>query len=357
MKNIAIFLPNLHGNGASKVSIQQAEALYEQGHQPVLFVFNKEGELPIPEHIKTYYLFNHKIKIHDQINTINKQIRFVEDNIGSFDLFLSNTPKCDVLLSRCNFEPIFYVCHCALKKELINAFFQGPKKLIKRIKQAFVWRNKNVIAVSHGIETELSTFPFIKPKSVQTIYNAFPIEKIKGLANQENKEIPDEPYIIHVGRVASQKRHDILLKTIKLNENLPKLILLSNKPEKITSMAKRLNIENRVIAKPFQTNPYPWIKNAEALILSSDYEGLPTVLIEALICGTPIVSTDCKYGPREIMSGSLSKYLANDRDPVDLCNKLTQLLQEKPDVKNCDILNKVNSKYIAEQLINLIQPH
>lgn len=355
MKNIAVFLPNLHGNGASKVSIQQAEALYEQGHQPVLFIFNKEGELPVPNYIKTYYLFDKKTKKRDQIRIIDEYVRLVQKDIGPFDLFLSNTPKCDVLVSKCDFDPVFYVCHCALKKELINAFFQGPKKFIKRIKQALVWRKKNIIAVSYGIETELSSFPFIKPKSVRTIYNAFPIEKIKNLANEKNLEIPDEPYIIHVGRVASQKRHDILLESIKLNPNLPKLILLSNKPEKIRTMAKKLNIESKIVAKPFQTNPYPWIKNAGALVLSSDYEGLPTVLIEALICGTPIVSTDCKYGPKEIMSGALSKYLAKDRDPVDLCNKLTQLMQEKPDIKECEILEKVDSKYIASQIICLIE--
>lgn len=354
MKKIAIFLPNLHGNGASKVSIQQAEALYEQGHCPVLFIFNKEGELPVPAHITTYYLFDEKTNKNDQKSIIEEHIRQAQEKFGPFDLFLSNTPKCDVLISKCNLDPVFYVCHCALKKEIINAFFQGPKKFIKRLKQAFVWHNKDIIAVSHGINNELSKLPFIKPKSIQTIYNAFPIEKIKSLANEKNPEIPDERYIIHVGRVASQKRHDILLKAIKLNPNLPKLVLLSNKPEKIKSMAKKLHMDNRILAKPFQKNPYPWIKHADALILSSDYEGLPTVLIEALICETPIVSIDCEYGPKEIMSGSLSKYLAKYRDPQDLCDKLTQLLKDKPQLQECNILKKVTNEYISSQLIGLI---
>ena len=88
-------------------------------------------------------------------------------------------------------------------------------------------------------------------------------------------------------------------------------------------------------------------------MLSSDYEGLPTVLIEALACGTPVVSTNCPHGPDEIMTGALSEYLVPKREPEQLANKINQALNANIDLSQSDILCKVQAKYIAQQYLAL----
>ena len=105
----------------------------------------------------------------------------------------------------------------------------------------------------------------------------------------------------------------------------------------------------------FQQNPYAWIKGADALVLSSDYEGLPTVLIEALILGTPVVSTDCTHGPKEILTGNLAKYLVPTNNPEALTQAIESVLNDKPEVVDAEILSKISSTQVAENYLALAQ--
>jgi glycosyltransferase involved in cell wall biosynthesis len=81
----------------------------------------------------------------------------------------------------------------------------------------------------------------------------------------------------------------------------------------------------------FRRNPYPWIARAELLVLCSDHEGMPNVLLEALACGTRIVSTDCPSGPREVMEGDLARYLVPCADADALARAMrAALLAPRP---------------------------
>ena len=82
-------------------------------------------------------------------------------------------------------------------------------------------------------------------------------------------------------------------------------------------------------------------------MLSSDFEGLPTVLIEALACGTPVVSTDCPTGPAEILTGPLAGFLVPRRDPAALAATTRAALAEYPPVEQAEILDKVSARTIA----------
>jgi len=87
-----------------------------------------------------------------------------------------------------------------------------------------------------------------------------------------------------------------------------------------------MGIKEQVEILGFMKNPYPVIKNAKLLILSSEREGLPTVLVEALILGTPVVSTNCISGPSEILTEDLSHYLSKVNDAEDLADKIAKAL-------------------------------
>jgi glycosyltransferase involved in cell wall biosynthesis len=91
-------------------------------------------------------------------------------------------------------------------------------------------------------------------------------------------------------------------------------------------MLAERGLTRSVAVAGFQANPYPWMRAAELLVLSSDREGMPNVLVEALACGTRVVSTDCPSGPREVLRGSLARGLVPPGDPQALANALRAAL-------------------------------
>jgi len=88
-------------------------------------------------------------------------------------------------------------------------------------------------------------------------------------------------------------------------------------------------------------------------VLSSDYEGLPTVLLEALAVNTKVVSTDCPHGPDEILTGPLSDFLVARRDPKALAEAIDKVLKSDLKLSEADILSKVPASEIAQQYLNL----
>jgi glycosyltransferase involved in cell wall biosynthesis len=100
----------------------------------------------------------------------------------------------------------------------------------------------------------------------------------------------------------------------------------------------------------FRENPFPWYANAAACVLSSDREGMPNVLIESLICGTPVVSTDCPSGPREVLIGELSRWLVPSGDAAALAQKMREVIEVPPKIDAA-----ILERFSKEQAINAIE--
>ncbi|ABV85444.1 glycosyltransferase [Shewanella pealeana] len=355
MKKIAIFCHNFYANGTVKVALTQAEILQEAGQDVHLFVFKQEGDFPPPQNVTIHYVYKNQkeLKLKEQQQQLKRCVEAVEDSSGKFDLFLSNSTDCDTVVSGCNFDPCYYFCHCALKQELIMELKRGPIHFYRRWIKAKALIKKNIITVSEGIADELKNTGWLKAKSIQAIYNPFRIEDIRHKALAENDEIPNEPFMIHIGRITRQKRLDILFQALALMPSAPKLVLLTNRPERARKLAKKYNVEKRIITPGFQSNPYAWIARAELMLLSSDFEGFGLVIAESLICGTPVVSTDCPYGPNEILTGELASYLVPRRNPKALAECAVACLAAPPQLENIDIIKKVDSRHIAQKYIEL----
>ena len=112
-------------------------------------------------------------------------------------------------------------------------------------------------------------------------------------------------------------------------------------------------VAHRLILPGFQSNPYNWIKKAKALVLSSDYEGLPTVLLESIALGTKVVSSDCPHGPDEILTDELSRYLVPRRNPKALAEAIDKVLLDDIVLEHASILGKVCSEKVAKQYLAL----
>lgn len=359
-KNVALLLDCIGSGGAEKVIINLADGIEKLGHNAHIITLRPDIEQPIPKGIKLHdlgYTKDARLKnikqIHSALDKFSSTINNIEQQYGKFNLFLANSDITNYLLAHSsNLSPKYFVIHNNIDL-VIKQVQYHPLKYWRKIKVSEVLNNQKLIGVSNGVIDCIHKGSRIEPASTQTIYNPFNFQEIRHLSNQKEKNIPNTPYIIHAARAAKQKRHDILFQAIKDVPQEYKIVLLSDNNAKLQKLAKKHGVQNRIITPGFQKNPYPWYKHAQLMVLSSDFEGLPTVLIESLICGTPVVSTDCDYGPREILTGHFEQFLCPVREPSSLATIINKALDNYPDVNSLPILDKIKVETIAQQYLSL----
>ncbi len=351
---VAIIIPSCSGGGVTKVMLSLYQAMTQQGADVHLLVLENRGDFVLPDGLQVHYLYQSRQRRLDSRRRMARSVMDLQQLMallvatgGPFDLILSNTSRCDRLVAACQWPHTHYVVHASLEETLRREWRLGPIKYYRKWRWVKGLSGKSLITVSEGIADEIRQQGRITPAAMQTIYNPFDLLHIRQLAASPQPALPQEPYLIHIGRYARQKRHDVLFAALKLLPEAPRLVLLSNHPDKVLAAAEQAGVADRVLVPPFQQNPYPWIAHARALVLSSDFEGLPTVLIEALACGTPVVSTDCPTGPAEILTGALQPFLVSRRDPVALAAALKATLTAYPPCDSAEILTKVAAEHIA----------
>jgi len=357
---IAIAIDSLAGGGAEKVMITLAKQFIRLGHEPHFLVMEDNRYYETPEDLPVHQCFAPKDKDFDHFGRLNAsvhklsaKIAEIESKVGKFDLFLSNLDKTNLMMTKTGVSPLYVIVHSSVEEELSRQFKLGPFAYFKKLRAKKALNGQHLITVSNGIANEIKDKGRLHPASMQTIYNPFEFNDITSQSQQDNPQIPQGDYLIHVGRFAKQKRHDVLFEALKLTQNQLPVVLLCHNHKKAIKAAKKFGIEKRLIIPGFQSNPFPWIKQAKALVLSSDFEGLPTVLIESLACGTSVVSTDCPHGPSEILTGNLAPYLVPRRDPAALAKMIDEVVSQPPSLEQVDILAKVDATLIAEQYLAL----
>jgi len=350
-KNIAIFIDSLGGGGAEKVMLTLAKGLQSQGHYVHFFILEPRVEYQdanvsysvLYENLSHRKSTNSK-HIKQTAKDMQTLVSKVSQERGPFDLHLVNLDPSSQVIDLCLFKNVYYVLHNAMNQELKREAKLGPFKLYRKLREKRVYNNKHIVAVSKGVAEEARKSKWIKPTSVTTIYNPTDITDVVSLSQQQIPDLPTAPYLVHAGRVVKQKRHDILFKALAQTTDI-KLVLLCKYVEKAKKLAAKHGVEDRIILPGFQDNPYVWIKNAKALVSSSDFEGLGMNLIDSLICGTPVVSTDCDFGPNEILTGNLADFLVPTGDHKALADKINQVLKSPPTID----INGVSEKFGLEQ--------
>ena len=199
------------------------------------------------------------------------------------------------------------------------------RQIVKIISFITFSYSDKIIAVSDGVKNDLAKiFPLISSK-INTIYNGFNIKKI----TRDKLKIPEfkkfneyvqrkeHKILLACGRLADQKGFINLIKASEILKKYIKfhLFILGEGPQRnqLERLIKQKNLEDYISLVGKVENPFPFMANSDLFILSSKSEGLPGVLIQALICNAQVISTDCPHGPNEILKngfyGGLSKLI------------------------------------------------
>lgn len=162
-----------------------------------------------------------------------------------------------------------------------------------------------LIPCSQGVGLDLQRHYGLSSERFSIIYNPLRVSGILKSAG-ENPDLRTGAFVfIHVGSFREQKNHHLLLTAFQ-QADLPdtELWLIGKGPleDRIRQLAADLGILHKVRFLGFQANPYSFMARADCCVCTSHYEGFPNALLEALVCSLPIISVDCRYGPREILA-------------------------------------------------------
>lgn len=316
---IAFLLPSLKFGGAERVSLNLAKEMKNLGNNIDFLVMSKEGEFLSEAELN----FNvHDLKCKKTYQLPYKLLHYYIKNKPN--LIISNFWKLNICacLSRIIY-PWFKLIlweHAPPSKSPIS-----PIWLYLPTASFFYQFSTKIVAVSNGVKDDILKNTIGLTSKLVTIYNAItpPViseERLIAKKNRKNNQI------ISVGRLARQKNPELLIEAFALISNSTNANLLivgeGYLRNDLEILSIKLGLKDRVKFYGFSNYPYDLIFDSDLLVLTSDFEGLPTVLIEALYCGLSIVSTDCPSGPREILMNGKYGSLVPMGDKVELAKAI-----------------------------------
>ena len=225
--------------------------------------------------------------------------------------------------------------------------------LHRRQLQRLCYAADGVICVSEGVAADLVRLTGSREPFIRVIRNPVVTPELAELAKHPVDHpwfaADQPPVIVAIGRLARVKCLDLLLRAVaRIGNHRPSRVVLigqGREQDSLLELAARLGIADRLQFLGFQNNPYAYMARADLLVLSSEREGSPNVLAEALAVGTPVVATDCPSGPREILAQGRYGRLVPVGDEEAMADAILETLDNPP---NADFLKTAMKAYTLE---------
>ena len=306
--DIALYLPNLHGGGAERMMVNLSQGFVRRGVTVDLVLASAEG--PYLEHVPS------------GVNVIGLESGGVMSSLPRFVRYLRRA-RPQTLLVTLNHAAVAALLAVRLARTPTrvyvresNMMFPGNVQSLKvktlrlAVKRLYPWAAGHV-AVSNGVAEDIHRFTGISPQRIHTIYNPVVTDALKRQAeaplNHPWFGPGKPPVLLAAGRLTGQKDYPTLLCAFQKVRagRAAKLIILGEGKQRaeLEALIAELGTQDDVALPGFVDNPFAYMARADLFVLSSAWEGLPGVLIQAMACGCPVVSTDCPSGPREILKG------------------------------------------------------
>lgn len=338
---------NLAAGGVERFLSGLVHYVKEAGVDPVCLFYSRESFYTLPPRTRTCFIRPH-VDIYIQLAKLIK------------------TEKPDVI---CGFLDSLDIIPASLASEhphrLVISVPAVVSASISIIKSGWGERPRHwvrelypradaIIAVSEGVKQDLVENFHIRPSKIQVVYNGINRKRVQELSKEKvhdrlwaQKNIP---VIVSVGSLTPVKNHSHLLKAFKLvRKRLDCRLALIGEGKlesKLRDEAGKLGVLNDVIFLGLQKNPFKFMARSSLFVLPSLSEGLPLVLLEAMTCGVPVISTDCPTGPGEVIVNNKNGLLVPPRDVKALADAMFFMLtQRKKAEKMANAAEKTVEKF------------
>lgn len=337
-------LPNLAGGGAEKAIGKIAAALVDGGHDVHIVLLEHHGAHAAPTGVQLHALTAPGTRVAKGFFAkplVAWRLRRLIARLArtrAFDMIVSTLPFADEIATRARLPRHWCRVANTLSVEIARLQARDPVKGARRLRRyRRLYDRRRLIAVSQGVAADLRDRLGFIGAHIECVYNPFDFAAIRAAATVTPPDSIHDRYIVHVGRFNAQKRHDLLLDAFARVPGAHRLVLLAEPAPGLVDLIRARGLDGRVTIAGFQPNPYPWIARADLLVLCSDHEGLPNVIVEALILDTPVVSTDCPSGPREILGAARPECLVPVNDAAALAHAIAAALVRGKDSAPVDL--------------------
>jgi glycosyltransferase involved in cell wall biosynthesis len=303
---VALFLAKLDGSGVPRAMVNLAGGFLDAGYRVDLVVANAVGVFrdEVPSGVRVVDLGVPRV-----IRALPGLVRYFNESRPAAMVCAEDHSNLVALLarrlSRSAGTRVAVTGHVLFSLRLGTGVWDRGYWVLKGIKWLYPWADC-VSTVSAGLADDMAASLNYPREGITVIHN--PVVT-PALFAHANGEIPHPwlrdgqgPVVIGVGRLDHSKNFELLVEAIaRLGEVRCLILGEGQKRPVLEAMLHDWELTSRVSLLGFQINPYVYMAHADALVLSSRFEGLPTVLIEAMALGCPVVATDCPHGPREIL--------------------------------------------------------
>ncbi|TFI59903.1 glycosyltransferase [Sphingomonas parva] len=335
-RRVALLLPDMGGGGAERVALTLAEYFVAAGHEVDLVLMRAEGALlaALPAGIHLVDLGTSRIR--SAIPAFARYLKERQPQAVQVSMWPLTIAAIVARALAGSSTRIVTSDHTILSKQyprsrpLIHAFLKWSVRLLYPRAEARVM-------VANEAADDLARLSGLDRSAIEVIYNpvAGPPANLQPRPDIDRLWGDAETRIITVGSLKGEKNHPLLVRAFARAFRGPRarLMIVGEGPlrEQLEQTIEAEDVREQVVLPGFTSDPWPFYASADLFVMSSDFEGYPLVLVEALRSGLRIVSTDCRSGPREILDGGRFGTLVPVGDEAALADAMRARLAEPID--------------------------
>lgn len=308
---LAILIYSLTGGGAERVVSYLIAYCYENNIDVELILMNTSIEFELPQDLSVHYIDKSKSNEKGVLKAFKipilayKYSKLVKElNITHSLSFLTRPSLINILASKLTNYKYKVVINERSFPSLQYSYKGFQSTFNKTLIRTLYKKSDLIISNSYGNAKDLINNFEVSPSKIKVIQNPIDLQKIDTI-NARDLFFDSQIFnMISVGRLDEGKNHQLLINAIHQIQNPAMRLYIfgfGDLQQELEGIIDQLQLKDQVILMGFNPNPYQFLKAADLFVFGSNHEGFPNVLLEAMACGLPILSTNCQSGPSEIM--------------------------------------------------------